>query len=54
MSLKGQVSLTTRGPTAMMTQISQLGLLIPMDLLDLLIHLVCLRFEDHRGIQQSI
>ena len=39
--------------TAMMIQISRTGLLIPTDLLDLLTHLVCLRFEDHRGIQQS-
>ena len=53
-SLREQASLTTRGPTAMMTQISQVGLLIPTDLLDLLTHQVCLRFEDHRGIQQSI
>ena len=53
-SLKEQVSLITRGPTAMMIQISHVDLLVPTDLLDLLIHLVCLRFEDHRGIQQSI
>ena len=42
------------GLMATMILIFQVDLLILTDLPGLLIHLVCLRFEDHRGIQQLI
>ena len=44
--MKEQEFPTIGGLTAMMTLIFQVDLLILVDLLDLLIHLVCLRFED--------
>ena len=52
--MKEQEFPTIGGLMAMMILIFQMDLLILTDLLGLLIHLVCLRFEDHRGIQQSI
>ena len=52
--MKEQEFPTTEGLTAMMILTFQVGLLILTDLLDLLIHLVCLRFVDHRGTQQLI
>ena len=52
--MKGQEFPTIGGLMAMMILIFQMDLLILTDLLGLLIHLVCLRFEDHRGIQQLI
>ena len=52
--MKGQASPIIGGLTVTMILIFQVGLLILTDLLGLLIHLVCLRFEDHRGIQQLI
>ena len=52
--MKEQEFPTIGGLMAMMILIFQMDLLILTDLLGLLIHLVCLRFEDHRGIQQLI
>ena len=52
--MKEQEFPTIGGLMAMMILIFLMDLLILTDLLGLLIHLVCLRFEDHRGIQQLI
>ena len=52
--MKEQEFPTIGGLMAMMILIFLMDLLILTDLLGLLIHLVCLRFEDHRGTQQLI